>query len=101
MEFPTLIIGPDHFGLKGSLVAFFIFFFLILIEHSIKTNSGEPDQMRRSVASDLFLHCLWMSHKKDARLKWISGKYLAMHKVLKYKCMLLVQSASYYIVLPL
>ena len=28
----------------------------------------ETDQMSRSVASDLCLHCLSMSHKKDAML---------------------------------
>ena len=26
---------------------------------------------KRSVASDYILHCLLMSHKKDARLKWV------------------------------
>ena len=31
-------------------------------------NSGESDQMLRFAASDLVLHCLPMSHKKDARL---------------------------------
>ena len=31
-------------------------------------NSGEPDQMPRFAASDLVLHCLPMSHKKESRL---------------------------------
>ena len=31
----------------------------------------EPDQMPHFVASDLVLHCLLMSHKKDARLIWV------------------------------
>ena len=31
-------------------------------------NSGEPDQTPQNAASDLVLHCLPMSHKKDARL---------------------------------
>ena len=31
-------------------------------------NSGEPDQTPHFVASDLDLHSLPMSHKKDARL---------------------------------
>ena len=31
-------------------------------------NSGEPVQTPHFVASDLVLHCLPMSHKKDARL---------------------------------
>ena len=33
-------------------------------------NSAEPDQTPRSVISDLVLHCLPMSYKKDVRLKW-------------------------------
>ena len=41
-------------------------FIQILIEHSVK-NSGEPDQTPHSVASGLGLHCVAMSHKKDAR----------------------------------
>ena len=31
-------------------------------------NSGETDQTPRSVASDLVVHCLPVSHKKDTRL---------------------------------
>ena len=31
-------------------------------------NSGEPDQTPHIAASDLILHCLLMSHKKNARL---------------------------------
>ena len=34
-------------------------------------NSVDPDQTPRTVASDLGLHCLPMSHKKDARLIWV------------------------------
>ena len=34
-------------------------------------NSDTPDQTPRSVASDLGLHCLHMSHKKYARLKLV------------------------------
>ena len=37
-------------------------------------NSGEPDQTPRLVASDLGLHYLPMSHKKDDRLKWVNGR---------------------------
>ena len=36
-------------------------------------NSGDPDQTPRSVASDLVLPCLPLSHKKDARLIWVSS----------------------------
>ena len=34
-------------------------------------NGGDPDQTPPSVASDLGLHCLPMSHKKDARHIWV------------------------------
>ena len=34
-------------------------------------NSGAPDQTPRYAASDLGLRMLPMSHKKDARLKWV------------------------------
>ena len=33
----------------------------------MQANSGDPDQKVHSVASDLGLHCLPMSHKKDPR----------------------------------
>ena len=33
----------------------------------MQANSGDPDQTPHSVASDLGLHYLPMSHKKDAR----------------------------------
>ena len=45
---------------------YFIIFIQILIENNAR-NSGDPDQTPRSVASDLGLHYLPMSHKKDAR----------------------------------
>ena len=35
---------------------------------------GDPDQTPRSAASGLGLHCLPMSHKKDARLIWVNAK---------------------------
>ena len=31
-------------------------------------NSGDPDQTPQNVVSDLGLHCLHISHKKEARL---------------------------------
>ena len=37
----------------------------------MQANSGDPDQTPHSVASDLGLHCLPMSHKKDARHIWV------------------------------
>ena len=46
----------------------FFIFIQFFIEHSVLANSGEPDQTPHSVASYLGLHCLSMSHKKDARV---------------------------------
>ena len=37
-----------------------------------QTVEGDPDQTPHSVASDLGLHCLPMSYKKDARLILVS-----------------------------
>ena len=37
----------------------------------MQANSGDPDQTPYSVASDLGLHYLPMSHKKDARHIWV------------------------------
>ena len=49
-----------------------IFHFFFQIQKSIlHANSGDTDQMQHSLASDLGLHCLHMSHKKDARLIWV------------------------------
>ena len=33
--------------------------------------------MPRSVASDLVMHCLLMSHKKDDMLKWVNDTWVA------------------------
>ena len=41
-------------------------------------NSGEPNQMPHFAASGLVLHCLPMSHKKDARLTQV--KHSSTHK---------------------
>ena len=39
-------------------------------------NSEEPDQAARFAASGLVLHCLPMSHKKDARPIWVNPRIL-------------------------
>ena len=43
----------------------------------MQANSGDPDQTPHSVASDLALHYLPMSHKKDARHIWVKCNYFA------------------------
>ena len=46
--------------------------FFILIQILIEANIRESDQTPRFVASDLVRYYLPMSHKKDARLKWVN-----------------------------
>ena len=38
----------------------------------MQANSGDPDQTPHSVASDLSLHYLPLSHKKNARHVWVN-----------------------------
>ena len=49
------------------------FIFIQYLKDTSVSNSGEPDQTLHFalVASDLVLHYLRMSHKKDARLIWV------------------------------
>ena len=53
----------------------FLFEFLYKI---MQANSEDPDQMPHSVASDLGLHCLPMSHKKDARHIWVKNAIILL-----------------------
>ena len=47
----------------------------------MQANSGDPDQMPYSVASDLCLHYLSLSHKKDARHIWLKMQLFCLsHK---------------------
>ena len=47
----------------------------------MQANSGDPDQTPHSVASDLGLYYLPMSHKKDARHIWVENQlYCLSHK---------------------
>ena len=50
----------------------------------MKANSGEPDQTPCYAASDLVLHCLPMSHKKDARLIWVNRELYQFFKTVMY-----------------
>ena len=55
------------------------FIFIQVLMKIMQANSGDPDQTLHSVASDLGLHCLPMSHKKDARHTWVKKlKYFAI-----------------------
>ena len=47
----------------------------------MQANSGDPDQTSLSVASDLGLHHLPMSHKKDASHIWVKMQlFCVSHK---------------------
>ena len=54
--------------------------FIILFKfewNSQSANSGDPDQMPHSTASDLGLHYLPMSHKKGDRLRCKPNIYVS------------------------
>ena len=46
-------------------------FYSSLNRKFMQANSGDPDHTPHSVASYLGLHCLYMSHEKDARHIWV------------------------------
>ena len=73
MEFPTLI-NWTIFPLR--VVGWYFSFLLKFSKNILSANSGDPDQMPRSAASDLGLHCLLVSHKKEARLVWVKYKLI-------------------------
>ena len=50
----------------------------------MQANSGDPDETPHSVASDLGLHCLPMSNKKETRLKRAKSPFNNMHLQLSY-----------------
>ena len=53
------------------------FIYIQILKKLLFANSGEPDQTPRFAASDLVLHCLPLSHKKDARLKWVKPNVIS------------------------
>ena len=70
MYFPFFINLQSPFPILGLLGG--IFSFLLKFQKKLLfEDSGKSDQMPRSVASDLVLQCLPMSHKKGARLIWV------------------------------
>ena len=44
----------------------------------MQPNSGDPDQTPHSVASDLGLHYLPISHKKDATHIWVENAIILL-----------------------
>ena len=57
------------------------FIFIQVLKKIMQANSGDPGQTPHSVASDLGLHYLPMSHKKDARHIWVKMQlFFLSHK---------------------
>ena len=73
MEFPILINWTSPFPFEGLLGGIFHFYSNLNRTFCEQKVHGDPDQAPHSAASDLGLHCLPMSHKKDARLIWANS----------------------------
>ena len=71
MHFPHPYVLVESIYILGVLGGIFHFY---SNKKLLQANSGEPDQTPCSAASDLVLHCLPISHRKNARLIWV--KYL-------------------------
>ena len=71
MEFPILIIWMSPLSFLGASGNFsFLYHFSKKI---VSANRIVPDGRPRFAASHLGLFCLPVSHKKDARLKWVNA----------------------------
>ena len=62
--FPVRAVRKTAFNIRLSLLDMYTI-------HYACAYSGDHDQTPRFAASDLGLHCLPMSHKKDAMLIWV------------------------------
>ena len=51
----------------------------------LNANSGDPDQMPHSVASDLGLHCLSITHLGVSQLQWVNELFKISGKVMRGK----------------
>ena len=56
-----------------KVVVQYCIIFIQFLKKLLLSNSGEPDKTPRFLASGLVLHCLTMSHKKDASLIRVSN----------------------------
>ena len=72
LEDPSILINwTSPFPILGVSGVLF-HFYSILNRYFCLANSEDPDQTPRSAASDLGLHCLPRSPKRDARLIWVN-----------------------------
>ena len=74
MDFPVLIHWKSPFPILELLGGIFIF--ILILKGTSVSKQWRTDQTSRFAESDLVLHYLPMSHKKDARLTWV--KHLRM-----------------------
>ena len=70
MEFPSLINWASQFPFEGLLDDSFHFY--SNCDRTFCKQTVETLIRRRIVASGLGIHCLHMSHKKDARLNLVN-----------------------------
>ena len=59
-----------------------IFFLFKICKKLLLANSGKPDQTPHFAVSDLVLHCLPLSHKKDTRFIWVNRGYCKCFNIL-------------------
>ena len=57
------------------------FIFIQNLKENLFANGGESEQTPHFAASDLVLHCLPMSHKKDAMLIWVNDSVRKQKKM--------------------
>ena len=95
MYFPILIDWTRPFRILEFLGGIFQFYsnFRRLLLYA---TSGKPDQTPRFVTSDLVLHCLPMSHKKNARLKRVKFYLFLILKMLIKQADMLASRMSFY-----
>ena len=67
MYLPTLISRMSPFPILSGVGQYFSFF------SNLYANSEDPDQTPHYAVSDLGLHCLPLSHKKDIGLIWVKN----------------------------
>ena len=73
----------NRYQLKLSIsvlmnVRWYFSFLFKFSKKTIQANSGDPDQTPHFVASDLGLHYLPMSHKKDAMHIWVKNAFILL-----------------------
>ena len=68
-----ILFRKVHFKVKSVLYVFFIVSSFIVEIHVLNTNSVDPDQTPRSVASDLRLYCLPVK-----RYKWVKSNFSSL-----------------------